>query len=265
MSRSARSNRKMPLAITFAACALSAAFALSPYARATPPAPGAQASPPPAPSPPAPAPVGATPSTPTATPGAAATSSTQAQAPSPATPATSVPAGTPPVTAAEGAAESAPAPDPNTATVVFATMPPATAMVTWGRKKLGKITPGKPLVVVRPRDSGPLDVVVRAEGFLAVQTRAHTFSDNRVLVKLTPLENISELLGYRAPVEPPPLTPEQAAARNALAPVDAQPASTFQVVPSQPSPMMPMPAPMAPAQPAPMAPAPPAPLAPTTP
>jgi hypothetical protein len=45
--------------------------------------------------------------------------------------------------------------DPTTATIVFATSPPVSAMVFWGRKNLGKITGGKPLVVVRPRDSGP--------------------------------------------------------------------------------------------------------------
>lgn len=91
--------------------------------------------------------------------------------------------------------------DKATATIVFATTPAATANVFWGRKLLGKITPGQPLVVVRPRDSGPLDVVIRASGYLAVQTRAHTFSDNRVQVKLTPPENMSELLGYRVPLD----------------------------------------------------------------
>jgi hypothetical protein len=89
----------------------------------------------------------------------------------------------------------------DTATVVFITMPNVTATVTWGRKLLGKILPGKPLVVVRPRDSGPLDVMVRAPGYLAVQTRAHTFSDNRVLVKLTPPDRKNELVGYRVPID----------------------------------------------------------------
>ena len=91
--------------------------------------------------------------------------------------------------------------DPTHATIVFVTSPNVTATVTWGKKPLGKILPGKPLVVVRPRDSGPLDVMVRAAGFLAVQTRAHTFSNSRVLVKLTTPEKKSELLGYRIPIE----------------------------------------------------------------
>ena len=43
--------------------------------------------------------------------------------------------------------------------------------------------------------------MVRATGYLPVQTRAHTFSDTRVQVKLTRPENISELLGYRLPLD----------------------------------------------------------------
>jgi hypothetical protein len=56
-------------------------------------------------------------------------------------------------------------------------------------------------VVVRPRDSGPLDLMVRAGGYLAVQTRAHTFSDSRVVVKLTRPDKKNELVGYRIPLD----------------------------------------------------------------
>src|SRR5690606_32740028 len=90
---------------------------------------------------------------------------------------------------------------PTTATIVITTTPAAQAFVSWGRQRLGRILPRKPLVVVRPRDSGPLDLMVRANGYLPVQTRAHTFSDHKLLVKLTPVENKSELLGYRAPLD----------------------------------------------------------------
>jgi hypothetical protein len=94
---------------------------------------------------------------------------------------------------------------------MLTTTPAVTAFVSWGKKPLGKITPTKPLVVSRPRDSGPLDVVVRAEGYLPVQTRAHTFSDHRILVKLTLIEDQAELLGYRAPLDAGVDLPEQAA------------------------------------------------------
>jgi hypothetical protein len=71
------------------------------------------------------------------------------------------------------------------------------ATVFWGKKKLGAIAPHQPLVVQRPRDSGPLDLVVRAEGCVPVQTRAYTFADNKLAVKVTPLDEKNTLLGYR--------------------------------------------------------------------
>jgi hypothetical protein len=111
-------------------------------------------------------------------------------------------------------AAAAPDPDPamdagvaqssTTATIVFMTVPYVTSVVTWGKKPLGKILPGKPLVVTRPRDSGPLDVMIRSSGYLSVQTRAHTFSDSRVVVKLTPISKKNELLGYRVPLDAGP-------------------------------------------------------------
>ena len=90
---------------------------------------------------------------------------------------------------------------PTTATITFLTSPSVRATVTWGKKQLGAIAPGKALYVVRPRDSGPLDVVVHAQGYLPVHTRAHTFSDNKVLVKLTPPDQTATLLGYRVPID----------------------------------------------------------------
>lgn len=81
------------------------------------------------------------------------------------------------------------------------TIPPVDASVRWGKTRLGVIAPKRPLVIVRPRDSGPLDVVITAEGFLPVHTRAHTFSDTKVMVKLTPPDQIVTLLGYRVPID----------------------------------------------------------------
>jgi hypothetical protein len=115
---------------------------------------------------------------------------------------------TPPAAAA--AATAAPASDPTKATIIFQTFPPAHATVLWGNTRLGRIKPQRPLVVVRPRDSGPLDVVIRAPGFLPVQTRAQTFGDTRLSVKLTRIEQKSTLFGYRAPLDDAgvPLVPD---------------------------------------------------------
>jgi len=82
--------------------------------------------------------------------------------------------------------------------IVFTVLPSSKkATVNWGKKKLGVIAPHAPLIVQRPRDSGPLDVVVRAEGCVPVQTRAYTFEDSKVAVKVTPNDQKNTLLGYR--------------------------------------------------------------------
>jgi hypothetical protein len=102
------------------------------------------------------------------------------------------------------AAEAPKPPSPNVRIIV--TVLPSTtkkAMVSWGKKKMGVIAPHQPLVIQRPRDSGPLDLVVRAENCLPVQTRAYTFADNKLIVKLTPLEQKNTLLGYREELPPP--------------------------------------------------------------
>jgi hypothetical protein len=231
--------RAISLAAT-ALCALGAVLALGPREVSATPPPAPPVVQPATPTPqvpaaPAPAQTSAPPTT--AAP-AANTASPAAPAAGPSAPATGNAAPAASTTTAQ-----APAVESTTATIIIGTMPAATATVHWGRKLLGKITPGRPLVVTRPRDSGPLDVMVRAAGFLAVQTRAHTFSDNRVVVKLTPVENKSELLGYRAPLDAGVESPEQAAALNALGATDAGVPPTpvpFQMVPQQPSPLLPL-------------------------
>ena len=107
-----------------------------------------------------------------------------------------------PAAAAPGA-PAPPAPPSDKVRVTFTVWPPSLkAMVFWGRRRLGMIEPHKPLIVERPRDSGPLDVVVSADGYLRVQTRAYTFGDTKVAVKLTPLDQKNTLLGYREELPP---------------------------------------------------------------
>jgi hypothetical protein len=148
-----------------------------------------------------------------------------------ATPPETLPAA--PVVAAEPIADAGAAtpaaiePVKTTATVMFTVQPSVQATVTWGKKRLGIIKPGYPLYVVRPRDSGPLDVVVQAQGYLPVQTRAYTFNDSKMLVKLTKPEESHTLLGYRVPIEAGiPLTADMADAGSPLA-APAAPMPTF--------------------------------------
>jgi hypothetical protein len=92
----------------------------------------------------------------------------------------------------------------DTVHIYIQTVPPRKAQVRWGRKVLGTIPAPKPLVIARPRDSGPLDIVIRAAGYLPVHTRAYTFSDSRVSVKLTPPAEKSRLFGYKQEPAPSP-------------------------------------------------------------
>lgn len=92
--------------------------------------------------------------------------------------------------------------------------PPVRAAVWWGQKQLGVIASRGSLTVQRPRDSGPLDLMVRAQGYLPVQTRAHTFDDGKLEVKLTPVHQIDTLLGYREPVDAGAASSEDVSTRD---------------------------------------------------
>lgn len=82
--------------------------------------------------------------------------------------------------------------------ITFQTIPPVKAEVRWGKKKLGVLNTGKkPFFIERPKDSGPIDVTIRAEGFLPVHTRAYSFETNKVTVKLTPVTEKHTLFGYK--------------------------------------------------------------------
>jgi len=102
-----------------------------------------------------------------------------------------------------GADADLPPPKPDSVRIFIQTVPPRKAQVKWGGKSLGVIPAPRALVVERPRDSGPMDLVIRAAGFLPVHTRAYTFSDSRVAVKLTPPSEKSKLFGYREDPAPP--------------------------------------------------------------
>jgi hypothetical protein len=91
---------------------------------------------------------------------------------------------------------------PATVKIVFRTFPGRRGVVMWGGKRLGFVDRDAPLVVERPRDTGPLDVVVRVTGYLPVHTRAYTFSDSNIDVRITPLDKKDTLYGYKEPLPP---------------------------------------------------------------
>jgi hypothetical protein len=77
---------------------------------------------------------------------------------------------------------------------------PDKALVFWGKKKLGET----PVTLERPRDSGPVDLVVRAEGFFPVHTRAYTVKNDVLYVRMTKLDDRMKLFGAKQEVETAP-------------------------------------------------------------
>ena len=74
------------------------------------------------------------------------------------------------------------------------------AHVTWGRKDFGVA----PLEIERPRNSGPLDLIVVAPGYLPLHARALTDRDDVLSLRLYSAAEAPQLLGYRADAVPAP-------------------------------------------------------------
>jgi hypothetical protein len=81
-----------------------------------------------------------------------------------------------------------------------------TAFVFWGKKKLGET----PVTLERPRDSGPVDLVVRSEGWFPVHTRVYTFHNDVVYVTMTKLDDRMTIYGAKHDANelPPGTTPD---------------------------------------------------------
>jgi len=103
---------------------------------------------------------------------------------------------------AQGLAQEAtdkPVRKPGHVLVQFLTVPiHAKATVYHGRKKLGQT----PIYLQFPKNSGPRDVVLKRGGYLWVNTRANTFKDDKVVVKMTKVDEASTLFGYREALVP---------------------------------------------------------------
>ena len=87
------------------------------------------------------------------------------------------------------------------------------AYVSWGKKSLGL----SPVTLERPRDSGPIDLVLRAKGYLTVHTRAYSFRNESLVVQMTRVEDSVKLLGAR--IAPPPVAGPVAGAASGPASV----------------------------------------------
>jgi len=126
----------------------------------------------------------------------------------------------------EGAAQ-APAPEPGAVTpaqrpakvkIMIRTNPPKGIWVFWGKKKLGMT----PLNIERPRDSGPVDLVLRAQGFFPMHTRAYTTKNDLIGIKMIKLTDRMAIYGAKQEI-PPETPPEAAPTTTATTPTTIDP------------------------------------------
>ena len=90
-------------------------------------------------------------------------------------------------------------PNSESVTLILNITPPVKAVVMWGAKQMAKVTPDKPTVELqRPRASGPLDLEIRADGFLPHHTRLHSDRNDKVNVRLVREADAPGLFGYRS-------------------------------------------------------------------
>lgn len=89
-------------------------------------------------------------------------------------------------------------PSPPAKVKIMVRTSPSKVFVSWGRKKLGRT----PLNFERPRDSGPVDLVLRYQGYFPVHTRAYTVKNDLVAVKMVRLENRMSVFGAKQEIPP---------------------------------------------------------------
>ena len=72
------------------------------------------------------------------------------------------------------------------------------ATVNWGAKMLARLEPGKmEAEVTRPRGSGPLDLEIKAEGYMPYHTRLYTGRSDKLGIRLYRPEEAPSLFGYK--------------------------------------------------------------------
>lgn len=85
-----------------------------------------------------------------------------------------------------------------TVTLKLSVTPPVKAQVTWGGKQMARLAPGAmDAELTRPRGSGPLDLEIKAEGFMPYHTRLYADRNDKISVRLYRVEEAPGLLGYK--------------------------------------------------------------------
>jgi hypothetical protein len=76
--------------------------------------------------------------------------------------------------------------------------PPVKALITWGAKTVARVAPGNmDAEIQRPRGSGPLDLEIKADGYLPYHTRLYADRNDKLSVRLCRNEDAPGLFGYK--------------------------------------------------------------------
>jgi hypothetical protein len=78
------------------------------------------------------------------------------------------------------------------------TSPRVAARVYHGKELLGTA----PFTIKWPKDTGSLDLVLKASGYITVNTRLYTYRDDKVNVEMFKTSQAHKLFGYKKRVEP---------------------------------------------------------------
>jgi hypothetical protein len=82
-------------------------------------------------------------------------------------------------------------------TLRLSVTPSTRAVVLWGAKQMAQLEPGKMgAEIVRPRGSGPLDLEIKAEGYLPHHTRLYADRNDKVGARLYRVEEAPNIFGY---------------------------------------------------------------------
>ena len=93
-------------------------------------------------------------------------------------------------------------PHSETVTLKLVVTPPVKALVLYGAKQMAQLEPGKmEAEITRPRGSGPLDLDIKAEGYLPYHTRLYADRNDKLSVRLCRPEDAPNLFGYKRSAE----------------------------------------------------------------
>jgi hypothetical protein len=83
-------------------------------------------------------------------------------------------------------------------TLKLSVTPPVKALVLWGAKQMAHLEPGKMDAEIRRlRGSGPLDLDIKAEGYLPHHTRLYADRNDKYTVHLYRPEDAPNIFGYK--------------------------------------------------------------------